>query len=247
MTKTNSIRGLVTSLLPNKLKTGLRPLRDTLFDMHAIKSYSQEGEDMILKRIFEGKQQGFYIDVGAHHPQRFSNTHYFYQRGWNGINIEPNPDAVSVFQRLRRRDTNVQCGVGEKEGTIVYYKFNEPALNTFDETVVEDRLKNTPYKLIDKIAVPVLRLAHLLEKEMPAGQQIDFMSVDVEGLDLNVLRSNDWQKYRPYIVLAEALDLSLEQIGGNELARFMKSQGYVIFGKTYNTLFFRDNSINVAG
>src|SRR5215470_18597307 len=108
-------------------------------DLHVQFSYAQEGEDLILERIFEGKTAGFYVDVGAHHPKRFSNTYRFYRRGWCGINIEPNPDTLALFNRSRKRDINLAVGVAAQEGELVYFMFNEPALNSFDRALSERR------------------------------------------------------------------------------------------------------------
>ena len=108
-------------------------------------SYSQEGEDMVLSRIFSDKSKGFYVDVGAHHPMRFSNTYSFYKRGWQGINIEPNPDSISMFKRYRPRDINLNCGIAWNKGNLEYYMFDEPALNTFDGDVLKSRISNTSY------------------------------------------------------------------------------------------------------
>ncbi len=114
------------------------------FDSYAIKSYSQEGEDMILQRILGDKKHGFYVDVGAHHPRRFSNTYLFYRRGWSGINIEPNPEAMNAFQVDRERDINLQFGIAEHAENLTYYFFDEPALNTFDAALVNPGLQLHP-------------------------------------------------------------------------------------------------------
>lgn len=206
-------------------------------DIFAIKSYSQEGEDMILNRIFEGQKSGFYVDVGAHHPRRFSNTYIFYQRGWCGINIEPNPDAIHAFQVARPRDTNLQVGVSDCNEMLTYYLFDEPALNTFDENTVL-RISSTPYKLEKSIQIPVERLESILRIHLPANQIIDFLSIDVEGLDYAVLRSNDWMRFRPKCVLVEVRKKSLEEALRSEIFLFLKEQGYELFAKTFNTLIF---------
>jgi hypothetical protein len=91
----------IQKMLTRDYKKTLSNLCDRFNDPHAIKSYSQEGEDMILRRIFEGQEKGFYVDVGAHHPRRFSNTYYFYKLGWAGVNLEPNPDALIAFKADR--------------------------------------------------------------------------------------------------------------------------------------------------
>jgi FkbM family methyltransferase len=237
---------LLAGALPARLKSALLRTRHRLFDHYAVKSYSQEGEDIILRRIFDGQKVGFYVDVGAHHPRRFSNTHIFYRRGWYGINIEPNPDAFRLFQSDRGRDTNLQLGVSDRPGRLTYYQFDESALNTFDETLAFWRLANTPFRLVTKIEVAVERLDDILERALPANQCIDFLSIDVEGLDFAVLQSNDWQRFRPTCVLVEALGTSLENIIRSELFAFMKSQGYVLFAKMFNTLIFRDSRVTMA-
>jgi FkbM family methyltransferase len=197
---------------------------------------------MILRRIFEGQENGFYIDVGAHHPRRFSNTYYFYKQGWRGINIEPNPDALMAFKTDRPRDTNLQLGISDAASVLKYYSFDEPALNTFDESVVKSRLADTPYKVIKINDVSVQRLDKILKEHLPVGQPIDFLSVDVEGFDLAVLRSNNWHLFRPKCVLAEALNMTLDEAMKVDLVLFMLAQDYVLFARTYNTLIFCDKT-----
>lgn len=209
--------------------------------IHVRGSYAQEGEDLILERIFGEQETGFYVDVGAHHPKRFSNTYRFYKRGWRGINIEPNPEMLSLFQRQRRRDINLCCGVANREGELVYYMFNEPALNSFDKTVSEQR-PNDRYRMIGTRKIRVRPLAAILAEQLPAATPIDFMSVDVEGYDLEVLESNDWSKFRPACVLAEAIGFNLVNPGAEPIHVFMESQGYELFAKTFNTLFYRDKT-----
>lgn len=206
-------------------------------------SFSQEGEDMVLSRIFSDKRTGFYVDVGAHHPMRFSNTYSFYKRGWRGINIEPNPDSFNLFARHRSRDINLNYGIAREIGNLKYYMFNEPALNTFDGEIFKSRISNTPFKHTKTINIDVLPLADVLKQYIPDGLNIDFLSVDVEGLDLDVIKSNDWQKYRPSCVLVEQLNLKDIENLDFEIHHFMKSIGYVLFAKTFNTLFYQESSI----
>lgn len=226
-----------------------RQLRRSLGDWRAIllgrfskTSYSQEGEDMILGRIFGERNSGFYVDVGAHHPIRFSNTYLFYRRGWRGLNVEPNPDAASRFRQIRRRDLTLSMGVAEHPGMLTYFCFDDPALNTFDESLSKRRVEETRYRIERTMQVKVERLDAILAAHLRPGTDIDFLSVDVEGLDLSVLRSNDWSRFRPHCVLAEALETSLERVSDTDTHRFMKQQGYEMFAKSFNTLFFLDQS-----
>lgn len=225
--------------LLKKIKALLFKFRMRVTDGYALSSYSQEGEDMVLRRIFEGKNTGFYVDVGAHHPARFSNTNFFYQQGWRGINVEPNPDAAVLFRRDRTRDINLQLGVSDQPQMLKYHFFNDPALNSFDPQLVAQRLATTPYQVVGTTDVPVQRLDAILREHLPVGIKIDFLTIDVEGLDFQVLQSNDWSAYRPTCVLVEALGTSMEDVAGSEIYAFMKSQGYLLFAKTYNTWIFR--------
>jgi hypothetical protein len=95
-------------------------------------SFSQEGEDRLLDRYFGNRPTGFYIDVGAHHPHRFSNTYLFYMRGWRGINIDAMPDSMKPFRSMRPRDINLEIGVGRTDSVAKFHIFSEPAFNTFD-------------------------------------------------------------------------------------------------------------------
>lgn len=89
------------------------------------KCYSQEGEDQILRRMFEKKNTGFFVDVGAHHPIRFSNTYFFYRKGWSGVNIDATPGSMVSFDKLRARDTNIECGIDEQEDVLDFYCFSD--------------------------------------------------------------------------------------------------------------------------
>lgn len=225
-------------IIPAATRRSLAEWRNRLFDRYATKSYAQEGEDMILQRLFAEQNAGFYVDVGAHHPQRFSNTYLFYKKGWHGINIDPNPQAIRAFQSMRPRDINLQMGVSDREEVLTYHSFDEPALNTFDEALATSREATTRYKRTAASQIPVRRLESILREHLPSGTNIDFLSIDVEGLDLAVLRSNDWSRYRPKCVLVESLETSLEDAGHGAIGAFMKNQGYGLFAKTVNTLFF---------
>jgi FkbM family methyltransferase len=207
--------------------------------IHFRSSYSQEGEDLILERLFQDQYSGFYVDVGAHHPKRFSNTHRFYRRGWRGINIEPNPDALALFQRRRKRDINLGYGVANKDGELLYYMFNDPALNTFDRELSGQRPADR-YRIVETKNIPVQRLSEILEEYLPSGTSIDFMTIDVEGLDLEVLESNDWSRFRPACLLVEATQFNLENPCAAPIHSFLGSHNYELFAKTFNTLFYRD-------
>jgi len=199
--------------------------------------FGQEGEDLILDRLMGGKARGFYVDIGAHHPIRFSNTHLFSKRGWYGINVDAEPGSMALFRKMRPRDVNIESGVGEKAGTMPFYRFDEPALNTFDAE--EAALKNQPpYHITECVTVSVMRLDKILREHLPVACEIDFLSVDTEGMDLGVLKSNDWSCFRPRFVLAETLRTTIMQLTASPIGRLLLDVGYKPVAKTYNTAFF---------
>ncbi|WP_330205437.1 FkbM family methyltransferase [Cyanobacterium sp. Dongsha4] len=205
-------------------------------------AYSQEGEDLVLARFFKRQKDGFFVDVGAHHPQRFSNTYIFYLRGWKGINIDPLPNSMQKFNELRPNDINLELAISNNDQRLVYYQFNEPALNGFSPEISKERdgLRGQ-YKIISQTEIQTYKLSEILDQYLPSDQSIDFLSIDVEGLDLEVLKSNNWEKYRPKLILAEDLSrLSLKQLQHSKLVSFLDQLGYEIYAKTVNTLFFLD-------
>lgn len=218
-----------------------------IIDIYATKSYSQEGEDMILRRIFEKQKTGFYVDIGAHHPKRFSNTYHFYKKGWRGINIDAKPGCMEIFRRIRPRDINLEFAISNKRRTLIYYCFNEPALNGFSKTLSIERNKKEEYKIIDEIKIETLTLAEVLDTYLPSDTTIDFLSIDVEGLDFQVLTSNDWSKYKPNVVLVEDLNFSFDSPDNSKIYKFLIDKGYHIVAKTINTVFYINNSFNIGG
>ncbi len=233
------VKKLMRKCFPQSWIEGSRRLAEKL-DPFVNLAYSQDGEDMVLRRLFEGKERGFYVDVGAHHPYRFSNTCYFYRRGWRGINIDPNPDAIAEFRRDRPSDINVCVGVSDKTGDLSFHFFNEPALNTFDPDLATERARLPGYRLLEIRNVPVRRLDDLLSEHLPRERKIDFLSIDVEGMDLSVLRSNDWTRFRPRILLVEARERTVAAIENDPINVFAVTAGYRLIAKTLNTLIYED-------
>lgn len=203
-------------------------------------SFSQEGEDLVLARLFENQtKSGFFVDIGAHHPVRYSNTYYFYRRGWTGLNVDALPGSAKLFRRMRPKDISVESGIGAKEGVLTYFAFNEPALNTFSEQEAAKK-NHPPYHIINKVQLPIMTLAQLLDRHLPKDKAIDFMTVDVEGLDHEVIASNDWNRYRPKVLLVELLDTRFEDLSNHPTAQLLQQHRYKIYARTYNTFFFVD-------
>jgi FkbM family methyltransferase len=224
------IKKILTKITPNRLVRFYQfPLKQEL-EFGTI-SYSQEGEDLILKRIFGEQKEGFYIDIGAHHPYRFSNTMHFYKKGWRGINVDPLPGMKSIFDKERPKDINIEKGVSNKKHIITYFSFAEPAYNTFDQALAKKREQKS--ELLETIDVQCLPLSEILQE---AGvSEIDFLTIDVEGWELEVLASNDWSRFLPKVIVLEILDFDFEKYTNSEVYIFLQKKGYFLFSKLFHS------------
>lgn len=200
-------------------------------------SFSQYGEDMVLRNFFRGKTDGFYVDIGAHEPIRYSNTYFFYKLGWSGIVVDPLPGALANFEEKRPRDRALGIGISDESGSLEYYCFRQPLYNTF--SVEHAKLVESPENpLIEVIRISVRRLDEVLEEYLPKERKLDFMSVDAEGYDLHILRSNDWTKFRPGILVIENLGIDMANFQNDEICQFLKGKDYELAGFTHKSLFF---------
>ncbi len=204
----------------------------------AATTYSQCGEDLILDYLHHHKDNGFYVDVGANDPRVFSNTYFFYKKGWNGLVIEPNLQKLNQYRLRRRRDIRGNYAVGSK-GLFTFFKFKEDALNTMSEEVANSYEK-MGHKILSSEKVASLPLSDILrEKNI---QHIDFLSIDTEGQNFEVLQTNDWNTYRPNFVVVETAefdkpnDESLEE----KYNLYMKSVGYDKVANTPMNTIYKD-------
>lgn len=205
-------------------------------EMYLNNIYSQNGEEIFLKEKFVNKEKGFYVDVGSFHPFYFSNTYWAYKRGWNGINIEPNIENFKLFELFRPKDININCGISEDEGIMKYYQFEEAALNTFNRDVVEF-YENVRHKEVKEVLdVEVRRLDNILrEKNI---KKIDFLDIDVEGAEMDVLRTIDFNIDIESILLEQGRHASLQDILNSEENRFLRERGYEAINKCGITVIY---------
>jgi FkbM family methyltransferase len=229
--------GIIKQTLSPRLYWSLLQLYQGLVAGFNQNSYSQEGEDMILRRIFENRANGFYVDVGAHHPKRFSNTYFFYKKGWKGINIDCNPGSMRLFQLFRKKDINLELAISNKFEQLKYHSYIEPAINTFTPSIWD---KNNNHILLKTMEIETVTLEFVLSRFLKEGTAIDFISIDVEGMDFKVLKSNNWSKFRPKIVLVEDTTNNDEYLMNSPIYQFLLEQEYVLYAKTINTLIFRE-------
>jgi FkbM family methyltransferase len=171
-------------------------------------TYAQNREDIILSGFFEDLDKGFYVDVGANHPDVLSITKIFYDKGWSGINIEPNKDLYNLIRQSRPRDINLNIGAAEAEGELTLREYPDgDGLSTFSKAAQSDYEKSSSeyrqytHKYKDyKVKVQPLR--DVLKEH--GAKPINFMNIDVEGFEYEVIKGNDWDKYRPQVLCIEA-------------------------------------------
>lgn len=171
--------------------------------------YSQMYEDYILGHVFADQQAGFFVDVGANHPDHFSVTRLFSDRGWRGMNIDANPQFGPIYSDRRPHDINLSVGISDTPGRLTFYKisdapgedrFQVAGLSTFDRAIAAEHRRNG--FLIRETLVPLVRLDTLLREHHV--EQIDFLNIDVEGFEKNVLRSLDFAAVAPRVVVVES-------------------------------------------
>lgn len=167
---------------------------------HLISS-AQNREDLYLFALLGDVKKGFYIDVGANHAELHSVTKLFYDKGWSGMNIEPNPVLHKELVNKRRRDINLNIGVSDHKGDLKFRNYpHHDGLSTFSEMIMKLHEKEgLPFE--DQV-VPVTTLAMIFRQNKI--KKIDFMKIDVEGYEIEVINGNNWEKYRPKVIVVEA-------------------------------------------
>lgn len=174
--------------------------------MKKIISYAQNREDVIIDAFFPDLEKGFYVDIGAADPNHDSVTKLFYEKGWSGVNVEPNPQLFKLLELERKRDVNLNIGVSANSHAKVNLRIydNGMGLSTYSDKLKKQygRKKQTVTKKYHDVTTDVLSLSDLADKYWP--KEVHFMKIDVEGLEYEVLHGNNWEKYRPQLLCIEA-------------------------------------------
>ena len=169
------------------------------------KSYSGGAQDLIINYFFKNKKKGFYIDIGCYHPFNANNTKLLYDRGWSGINIDLDFHTIDFFNFVRKGDENINIAISDKEGEKdLYFFHNRSAINSLSAT------RKDKAKEIRKIKTKTLN--SVLENSKFKDKKINLISIDVEGHELEVVRSIDLKKYAPEMIVIEFLDLKMKEI-----------------------------------
>lgn len=171
-------------------------LREKIYRRYNI-SFSKSGEDVQLAKLIGRREPGWFVDVGCWHPVKASNSYYFSLRGWKGISIDPNPELMDLYKKYRPNDLFLNLGVGNSDHNLEYFFLQEEfsSMNTINKNFILEHDLESKIKSI--LEIEIVPLSQILDRHLPKGIQPDFFDVDVEGYDLEVLKSNNWERYRP--------------------------------------------------
>jgi FkbM family methyltransferase len=203
------------------------------------KLYSNWGLDLMADDFFKKKTKGIYIDVGCHHPFLNNNTYRLYKRGWRGINIDLDFNSIDMFNFFRQSDLNVQSAISDTEEEKNFFFFhNRSAINTLSKS------SGDKAKEIKKINT--ITLNSLIENSKFKDNKIDFLSIDVEGHELNVLKGFDIKKYKPNLIILEFIDPNInefyhqkiENITNSSLYKYMDNNDYKLINWIHDDLVF---------
>jgi FkbM family methyltransferase len=216
------------------IKRLFRPKAQELAESCSTRSYSQCGEDIIVDYIFRlrGVERPSFIDVGAHHPFSLNNTARFYGRGCRGVSIEPNPAAIQLFNEYRKEDINLNIGISNEGGTADFFMMEDSTLSTFSEAE-RDKMVSHGQRVAGVTKVKMMPLPAVIE-QFCCDSFPDFMSLDVEGMELPILRSIDFDKHCPKIICVEIADYSPIGAGRRrtELVEVLHDRGYYEYANT---------------
>ncbi len=208
-------------------------------------SYAQSFEDVLLNRVFRDKVDGFYIDIGALHPTSDSVTKAFYNRGWCGINIEPIQEFYHVFCQDRPRDINLNIAVSNTSGELEFFQvMQQPGNSSLDKEMVYQIAQEKGMEVSGYI-VNVETLADICERLV--NRHIDFIKIDVEGLEEQVILGGDWQRFRPTVLLMECTLPNTNIRCENNIHSFLAEQNYEhVFFDGINDYFLAKESLELA-
>ena len=209
------------------------------------KSYSQNFEDVYINRIFPDKNDGFYIDIGAHHPELDSVTKSFYDRGWNGINIEPTPQNFKLLEEARPRDINLNVAVSNFIGKGNFFDIKDTGLSTLDEGLYNKYKKSSGYT-IDNYSVDITTLDQIYSEN--SITDVDFLKIDAENSEKNILLGFSISLHRPTLIIIESTYPTSQELIESEWDFIFIEGGYIkVFFDGVNNYYLKKESIELGG
>ncbi len=211
-------------------------------------SWSQCGEDLVISYLLSilNVSRPSYLDIGAHHPTYLSNTYLFYKRGCRGVCVEPDPKLFRKLQRGRKGDICINAGAGADNKSIIdldFYVMSSRTLNTFSREEAARYQKDGKEKIEKIIKIPILPVNGILSRYFNGKDY--FISLDVEGLEVSILKSIDFSLFRPSVLCIETLTYATDGTERkiHEIEQIMRANGYITYADTYiNTIFVESSA-----
>ena len=208
-------------------------------------SFAEHGEDLVIEGIFEALdiRTQSYVDIGAWDPIISNNTYLFYCKGSRGVLIEPNPAFFAKLKSVRPNDTvlNIGIGVTDQKEADYYILPGAGELNTFSKEQADAWTKTVGHQVIQKVTkMPLVNINEVLRGNMGRGP--DLLSVDTEGFDERILKSLDFERFRPKVICAETLEPDTKKVL-QSIVSFLESKDYSVRGSTFVNTVFLDNSL----
>jgi FkbM family methyltransferase len=200
-------------------------------------SYAQNGEDIIIGNILQwlNIDKPVYLDIGTYHPSIISNTYKLYKQGHAGICVEPNPSLFAEIKRVRKRDTCLNVGVSDTMGKAAFYIMANKTLNTLSREQAYFFRDSGQSAIEQEIEISIVTISHIIQTYL-SDKAPHFVSLDIEGLDFQVLQSIDFEKYRPQVFCLETKDAQHNK--NQDILQFMEARGYFICADTFiNSIF----------
>ena len=196
------------------------------------KQYSKNREDQFLKKFFQKKLNGIYVDIGAYHPYRFSNTYLLYLKGWSGLNIDPNKKSIELFNIARPNDTNLNIALGYKsKKQLMYYKKDFHPMNTLNKSFAKRFID----KNIKNKKITISKVDTIFKKYLK-NNKIDLLDIDVEGSEYDIIRSINYKKYKFKLILIEITSFNIKSMKtARKIRTILTKNGYKYlksFGET---------------
>ena len=179
-----------------------------------------EGEDLQVLELTKNIKNGFYVDAGCYHPTHLSNTFLLYKKNWNGINIDVSELSISLFNFMRSNDLNMNLAISNFEGEVtIYHQKKMSQLTTINKKISTERMQGK----IKERKIKSQKLTTVLNNSKYKNRKIDFLNIDVEGVDLEVLKSLDFKVYRPRVICIEIIDKKIED---SKIYNYLKNLDY---------------------
>ena len=201
------------------------------------KFYSQSKEDIFVLKYFKNKKSGLYVDVGCHHPSRINNTFLLYKHGWRGVNIDMSKLSIDLFNLLRKKDVNIHSAVSNKNKIINYYTNK----NLFLSASIIPKKGSSKFKYKERVRSEPL--TKILDKTIYKNKQIDFLSIDAEGADFEVLKSLNFSRYKPKLICIEVWQDQIKEfnIKKHKIYKFLLKKNYKLNTNLADNFIFTKN------